>query len=50
MNKLNWHLQFTNLWKDFINNGIGIVILGIHFYKDEIGIILFNFTIGIEKY
>lgn len=47
MKKQIWHLDFTSYWGDVSNL---IVILGLHFYKDDIGIILFNFSFRIVKY
>ncbi len=53
MKKQSWHLDFTSYWGDFSNNygkGTGAILLGIHLYSDDIGIILFNFGFRIVKY
>ena len=51
MRKQIWYFDFTSYWGDFrYSKGTGIVILGIHLYRDDIGIILFNFGFRVVKY
>lgn len=53
MSNQKWHLDFTSYWGGFSSDylkGTGIVILGFHFYSEDIGIIVFNFGFRIVKY
>ena len=51
MKKRKWHFIVANLSRDYTSYcGVGFVILAAHWYKEEIGIVLFNILIGIEKY